>query len=159
MISLNVIPDVFPKFICVAGSDSCIGADARRGRLSISKYNKTISDFLRPWLQGNLQQTLFLSLGSDLRGLLLLVPGAPIADYVQVSPNSNWCSIFFPHTSSFTISILSFHCFLIFFLVYRKDCFTTNYFKGCVEALQLSDELETIKRYIQVVNGAAPDDN
>lgn len=39
----------------------------------------------------------------------------------------------------------------------RKDCFTTLYFKGCIEALQLSDEIPEFKKFIQVVNGATPD--
>lgn len=38
----------------------------------------------------------------------------------------------------------------------RKRCFTTDYFKGCLDALQLSDEIETIKTYIKQVNGAQP---
>lgn len=39
---------------------------------------------------------------------------------------------------------------------YRKRCFTSDYFKGCLDALQLTDELEKIKSYIKQVNGAQP---
>lgn len=42
-------------------------------------------------------------------------------------------------------------------IFYRKQCFTTDYFKGCLEALQLSDEVEEIKMYIKLINGVAPD--
>lgn len=36
---------------------------------------------------------------------------------------------------------------------HRKNCFTSDYFKGCVEALQLTDELDQIKKYVKTVNG------
>lgn len=36
---------------------------------------------------------------------------------------------------------------------HRRSCFTTEFFKGCVEALQLSDEIETFKHYIKQLNG------
>lgn len=39
---------------------------------------------------------------------------------------------------------------------YRKQCFTTEFFKGCMEALQLHDEVNVIKSYIKIVNGAEP---
>lgn len=39
----------------------------------------------------------------------------------------------------------------------RKDCFTTLFFKGCIEALQLNDEISEFKKFIQVVNGATPE--
>lgn len=35
-------------------------------------------------------------------------------------------------------------------------CFTTDYFKGCLDALQLTDEIEEIKTYIKHINGAEP---
>ncbi|CAG9805726.1 unnamed protein product [Chironomus riparius] len=38
----------------------------------------------------------------------------------------------------------------------KKQCFTTEFFKGCLEALQLHDEVNVIKSYIKVVNGADP---
>ncbi|KAJ8717466.1 hypothetical protein PYW08_005865 [Mythimna loreyi] len=38
----------------------------------------------------------------------------------------------------------------------RKDCFTTKYFKGCVEVLQETDQLETFKEYIRELHGAPP---
>ncbi|KAJ0173937.1 hypothetical protein K1T71_010083 [Dendrolimus kikuchii] len=38
----------------------------------------------------------------------------------------------------------------------RKDCFTTEYFKGCVEALRETDQLETFKKYIKIIHGADP---
>lgn len=38
----------------------------------------------------------------------------------------------------------------------RKQCFTTEFFKGCLEALQLQDEVNAIKSYIKLVNGADP---
>ncbi|XP_055308464.1 ion transport peptide-like isoform X1 [Sitodiplosis mosellana] len=38
----------------------------------------------------------------------------------------------------------------------KKRCFTTDYFKGCLDALQLTDEIEKIKNYIKQVNGAQP---
>ncbi|KAF9820455.1 hypothetical protein SFRURICE_009874 [Spodoptera frugiperda] len=36
----------------------------------------------------------------------------------------------------------------------RKDCFTTDYFKGCVEVLQETDQLEQFKEYIRILHGA-----
>lgn len=41
-------------------------------------------------------------------------------------------------------------------LEHRKDCFTTDYFKGCVEVLQETDELELFKTYIKQLHGADP---
>ncbi|CAO1407903.1 unnamed protein product [Diamesa serratosioi] len=38
----------------------------------------------------------------------------------------------------------------------KKQCFTTEFFKGCLEALQLTDEVNAIKSYIKLVNGANP---
>ncbi|XP_063700007.1 ion transport peptide-like isoform X3 [Culicoides brevitarsis] len=38
----------------------------------------------------------------------------------------------------------------------KNKCFTTIYFKGCVESLHLTDELEDIKQYIKLLNGADP---
>ena len=38
----------------------------------------------------------------------------------------------------------------------RKDCFTTDYFKGCVEVLQETDKLELFKTYIKQLHGADP---
>ncbi|XP_013137349.1 PREDICTED: ion transport peptide-like isoform X1 [Papilio xuthus] len=38
----------------------------------------------------------------------------------------------------------------------RKDCFTTDYFKGCVEVLQETDQLELFKEYIKKLHGADP---
>ncbi|CAF4788128.1 unnamed protein product [Pieris macdunnoughi] len=38
----------------------------------------------------------------------------------------------------------------------RKDCFMTDYFKGCVEVLQETDQLEIFKKYIIQLNGADP---
>lgn len=38
----------------------------------------------------------------------------------------------------------------------KKSCFTTDYFRGCIDALQLTDEIETLKPYIKVLNGADP---
>ncbi|KAF7277994.1 ion transport peptide isoform X2 [Rhynchophorus ferrugineus] len=37
-----------------------------------------------------------------------------------------------------------------------KNCFTTDYFKGCLETLQLSDEMEQIQSWIKQVHGAEP---
>lgn len=39
---------------------------------------------------------------------------------------------------------------------YRKECFTTDYFKGCLDVLQLADELDIIKQSIKIINGADP---
>ncbi|XP_049877125.1 CHH-like protein isoform X1 [Pectinophora gossypiella] len=38
----------------------------------------------------------------------------------------------------------------------RKDCFTTDYFKGCVEVLRETDQLELFKTYIKQLHGADP---
>ncbi|KXJ74616.1 hypothetical protein RP20_CCG013273 [Aedes albopictus] len=38
----------------------------------------------------------------------------------------------------------------------KKSCFTTDYFRGCLDALQLTDEIETLKPFIKVLNGADP---
>jgi hypothetical protein len=37
---------------------------------------------------------------------------------------------------------------------YRKNCFTTDYFKGCLETLQLSDEEAQIQLWIKQIRGA-----
>jgi hypothetical protein len=42
------------------------------------------------------------------------------------------------------------------YVTFRKQCFTTEFFKGCLEALQLQDEVNAIKSYIKLVNGADP---
>ncbi|CAH0590024.1 unnamed protein product [Chrysodeixis includens] len=36
------------------------------------------------------------------------------------------------------------------------NCFTTEYFRGCVEVLQETDNIEQFKDYIRVLHGAAP---
>ncbi|XP_065345450.1 ion transport peptide-like isoform X3 [Cloeon dipterum] len=36
----------------------------------------------------------------------------------------------------------------------RKECFTTNYFKGCIDSLMLQDELEEIQSWIKQLHGA-----
>ncbi|CAH1365221.1 hypothetical protein MTP99_001518 [Tenebrio molitor] len=36
----------------------------------------------------------------------------------------------------------------------RKNCFTTDYFKGCLETLQLSDEEAQIQLWIKQIRGA-----
>ncbi|XP_059485062.1 ion transport peptide-like isoform X3 [Neocloeon triangulifer] len=38
----------------------------------------------------------------------------------------------------------------------RKECFTTHYFKGCVDSLMLQDDLEDIQSWIKQLHGAAP---
>ncbi|XP_045478547.1 ion transport peptide-like [Harmonia axyridis] len=38
----------------------------------------------------------------------------------------------------------------------RKNCFTTDYFKGCLDTLQLSDELQQIQTWIKQLHGADP---
>ncbi|RZC33292.1 ion transport peptide [Asbolus verrucosus] len=38
----------------------------------------------------------------------------------------------------------------------RKNCFTTDYFKGCLETLQLSDEETQIQTWIKQLHGAEP---
>ncbi|XP_026320432.1 ion transport peptide-like isoform X2 [Hyposmocoma kahamanoa] len=38
----------------------------------------------------------------------------------------------------------------------RADCFTSDYFKGCVEALLLNENLDTYKKYIKHLHGADP---
>ncbi|XP_065215707.1 ion transport peptide-like isoform X1 [Planococcus citri] len=37
--------------------------------------------------------------------------------------------------------------------VCRQDCFTTEYFKGCVEVLLLNDEFEKYQEWIRRLNG------
>ncbi|XP_066149100.1 ion transport peptide-like isoform X1 [Euwallacea fornicatus] len=39
-----------------------------------------------------------------------------------------------------------------------KNCFTTGYFKGCLETLQLTDEVEQVKDMIRKIHGAPPDE-
>lgn len=43
-------------------------------------------------------------------------------------------------------------------LLCMKNCFTTGYFKGCLETLQLSDEMEQVKEWIKQIHGAPPED-
>ncbi|KAK3912313.1 Ion transport peptide-like [Frankliniella fusca] len=38
----------------------------------------------------------------------------------------------------------------------RKGCFTTDYFKGCLDALLLQDEMEDIQTWIKQLHGADP---
>ncbi|XP_043496719.1 ion transport peptide-like isoform X1 [Polistes fuscatus] len=38
----------------------------------------------------------------------------------------------------------------------RKNCFTTDYFKGCLEVLLLTDETEKIQMWIKQLHGADP---
>nr|CAH7744101.1 unnamed protein product [Callosobruchus chinensis] len=38
----------------------------------------------------------------------------------------------------------------------RKNCFTSDYFKGCVDTLQLSDETDQIQAMIKQLHGADP---
>lgn len=45
----------------------------------------------------------------------------------------------------------------IFISIHSRDkCFTTAYFKGCLDALQLTDEVEIIKNNVKQLNGAQP---
>ncbi|XP_044740704.1 ion transport peptide-like isoform X1 [Chrysoperla carnea] len=39
----------------------------------------------------------------------------------------------------------------------REQCFTSDYFVGCVQSLQLDDELEQYKTWIKQLHGAEPD--
>ncbi|XP_012544168.1 CHH-like protein isoform X1 [Bombyx mandarina] len=52
-------------------------------------------------------------------------------------------------------------CFNLFrepqlYTLCRKDCFTTDYFKGCVEVLRETDQLDLFKKYIKQIHGADP---
>ncbi|KAK2588855.1 hypothetical protein KPH14_001723 [Odynerus spinipes] len=38
----------------------------------------------------------------------------------------------------------------------RKNCFTTDYFKGCLDVLLLTDEMEKIQMWIKQLHGADP---
>ncbi|KAF2900577.1 hypothetical protein ILUMI_05619 [Ignelater luminosus] len=38
----------------------------------------------------------------------------------------------------------------------KKSCFTTDYFKACLESLQLQDEMEQIQTWIKQLHGAEP---
>ncbi|XP_071439599.1 ion transport peptide-like isoform X1 [Hetaerina americana] len=38
----------------------------------------------------------------------------------------------------------------------RKNCFTTEYFKGCLDVLLLTDEMENIQTWIKQLHGADP---
>ncbi|XP_075216159.1 ion transport peptide isoform X2 [Lycorma delicatula] len=38
----------------------------------------------------------------------------------------------------------------------RKDCFTSDYFKGCIDVLLLQDELQDIQSWIKTIHGADP---
>ncbi|XP_067002617.1 ion transport peptide-like isoform X3 [Anabrus simplex] len=38
----------------------------------------------------------------------------------------------------------------------RKNCFTTDYFKGCLDVLLLQDEMEKIQTWIKQLHGADP---
>lgn len=46
----------------------------------------------------------------------------------------------------------------MFYLLHfcRNQCFTTVYFRGCLDALQLTDEIDSIKQNIKLLNGADP---
>ncbi|KAG8312632.1 hypothetical protein J6590_018273 [Homalodisca vitripennis] len=39
----------------------------------------------------------------------------------------------------------------------RKNCFTSDYFKGCLEVLLLQDEMENIQTWIKQLHGAEPE--
>ncbi|XP_014274474.1 ion transport peptide-like isoform X1 [Halyomorpha halys] len=39
----------------------------------------------------------------------------------------------------------------------RKNCFTTDYFKGCLDVLLLQDEMENIQTWIKQLHGAEPE--
>ncbi|XP_017778934.1 PREDICTED: ion transport peptide-like isoform X1 [Nicrophorus vespilloides] len=38
----------------------------------------------------------------------------------------------------------------------KNNCFTTNIFKGCLESLQLNDEMEQVQTWIKQLHGAEP---
>ncbi|XP_023727464.1 ion transport peptide-like isoform X1 [Cryptotermes secundus] len=38
----------------------------------------------------------------------------------------------------------------------RKNCFTTDYFKGCLDVLLLQDEMEKYQTWIKQLHGAEP---
>ncbi|KAL0278921.1 UNVERIFIED_CONTAM: hypothetical protein PYX00_000597 [Menopon gallinae] len=38
----------------------------------------------------------------------------------------------------------------------RRNCFTTDYFKGCLDVLLLQDEMENIQTWIKQLHGADP---
>lgn len=38
----------------------------------------------------------------------------------------------------------------------RKNCFTSDYFKGCLDVLLLQDEMENIQDMIKQLHGAEP---
>ncbi|XP_054278289.1 ion transport peptide-like isoform X1 [Macrosteles quadrilineatus] len=39
----------------------------------------------------------------------------------------------------------------------RKNCFTSDYFKGCLDVLLLQDEMENIQTWIKQLHGAEPE--
>ncbi|KAJ1531050.1 hypothetical protein ONE63_005880 [Megalurothrips usitatus] len=38
----------------------------------------------------------------------------------------------------------------------RRNCFTTDYFKGCVESLMMEEEIDNIQIWIKQLHGADP---
>jgi len=54
----------------------------------------------------------------------------------------------FAHVSHITLIGVS--------LVSRKNCFTTDYFKGCLDVLLLQDEMEKYQTWIKQLHGAEP---
>jgi hypothetical protein len=46
--------------------------------------------------------------------------------------------------------------FIVILLVSRKNCFTTDYFKGCLDVLLLQDEMEKYQTWIKQLHGAEP---
>lgn len=45
---------------------------------------------------------------------------------------------------------------LYFEIFSRKNCFTSDYFKGCLDVLLLQDEVEKIQTWIKQLHGAEP---
>jgi ABC-type transport system involved in cytochrome c biogenesis permease component len=46
--------------------------------------------------------------------------------------------------------------FIAVLLLSRKNCFTTDYFKGCLDVLLLQDEMEKYQTWIKQLHGAEP---
>lgn len=70
-----------------------------------------------------------------------------------------WYAIFHYYISCFSMHTFWF-AFAFFFIYsspsFRKNCFTTQYFKGCIEALQFTDEMDQIQTMIKQLHGAEP---
>lgn len=65
-----------------------------------------------------------------------------------------WARVFEPRARRCRINYIRYNECLCYDSLIRKDCFTTNYFKGCLDALLITkeDEIQRVMNDISIIH-------